>query len=125
MSGRIKRDTVPAHWDAAVLVCGKCSRKLGGGFGPKGKTSLAKLLRKRARGKGRKADYGVIETPCLKLCPKGAVVAIDGRAPDRWQLIRPGEEEGRIAERLGLQSPSLSGNGSLPEMRRASAAADS
>lgn len=102
MSKRIGRAAVPANWTTAVLVCGKCSKKLGGGFGEKGKTPLAKALRRRTTGKGRKAGFGVIETGCLKLCPKGAVVAIDGRRPGEWQLVRPGEDMDAIAARLGV-----------------------
>lgn len=101
MSG-IKRAVVPARWETAVLVCGKCSKKLGGGFGPKGKTPLAKALRQRVAGKGRKARYGVVETRCLKLCPKGAVTVVDGRHAGEWQLVRPGDDIEAIAERLAL-----------------------
>ena len=102
MSKRIGRAAVPANWATAVLVCGKCSKKLGGGFGEKGQTALAKALRRRTTGKGRKAAFGVIETGCLKLCPKGAVVAIDTRRPGEWQLVRPGEDMDAVAERLGV-----------------------
>ena len=95
--------TVKADWQAAILVCGKCSRRLGGGFGAKGKTSLAKVLRKLGNGrKGRKADIGIVETGCLKICPKDAVVAIDGAAPHAWRLIRRGASMEAVARELGL-----------------------
>ena len=97
------RDHVPSHWRGTVLVCSKCSKKVGGGFGPKGKTRLAKALRELGNGKkGRKADFGVIETRCLKLCPKGRVVVIDGAAPGDWLLVKPGTPVEDVAERLGL-----------------------
>jgi predicted metal-binding protein len=97
------RDTVGSHWSAAILVCGKCSRKLGGGFGEKGKTPLAKALRKRAgKGKKRKADYGVVEVGCLGICPKRAAVTIDGAHPDEWLLVREGTPVDEVAQRLGL-----------------------
>ena len=106
MSKVISRSMVPTRWRGAVLVCGKCSRKVGGGFGPKGRTALAKLLRKRAgKGKAYRLPYGVVETGCLKLCPKGAVVAVDTGRPGEWQLIRPGEAIEDIAARLGLPEP--------------------
>jgi predicted metal-binding protein len=106
MSNLIQRSSVPTKWRGAVLVCGKCSRKVGGGFGPKGKASLAKLLRKRAgKGKAYRMPYGVVETGCLKLCPKGAVVAVDTRRPGEWQLVRPGEAIEAVAARLGLPEP--------------------
>lgn len=93
--------TATSRWSGVVLVCGKCSRKIGGGFGPKGRTSLAKELRRRA-GKGRKASAGVIETRCLTLCPKNAVAVVDGRHPDRWLAVSPDEPLSSLAERLGL-----------------------
>lgn len=100
MSG-LRRDHVPADWSNVVLVCGKCSKKVGGGFGPKGKVALAKAL--RVKGKPRRAPYGVIETKCLKLCPKGAVVVVDGRHPGDWLLVRPGTPLDEVSERLGLK----------------------
>jgi hypothetical protein len=44
----------------------------------------------------------VIETGCLKLCPKGVVVAINGARADNWQLIAPATPIETVAERLGL-----------------------
>jgi len=97
------RDHVPSDWRKAILVCAKCSKKVKGGFGPSGREPLARALRKLGNGKkGRKADVGVIETRCLKLCPKGRVVVIDGAAPDQWLLAKPGTPVEEIAERLGL-----------------------
>ena len=100
------RSSVPARWRTAVLVCAKCSKKVGGGFGPKGRTSLAKALREGAGGKGRKAEYGVIETGCLKLCPKRAVVAVDTRRPGQWLLVQPGTPIEDVAARLGVAANS-------------------
>jgi predicted metal-binding protein len=103
MSKAIKRQAVPTRWRDAVLVCGKCTRKVKGGFGSKCHTPLAKALRKRAgKGKTYRLPYGVIETGCLKLCPKGAIVAINGARPGDWQLVRPGEDIDAVARRLGL-----------------------
>ena len=34
------KPAVRARWSRAVLVCGKCSRKLDGGFGPDGDQPL-------------------------------------------------------------------------------------
>ena len=97
------RDHVPAEWRKALLVCAKCTKKVKGGFGKKGRTPLARALLDLGNGrKGRKADYGVVETACLKLCPKGRVVLIDGAAPDQWILVTPGTPAEDIAERLGL-----------------------
>jgi predicted metal-binding protein len=99
--------TVKADWATAILVCGKCTRRVGGGFGPKGKTALAKLLRKLGnRRKGRKASFGVIETPCLKICPKNAVVAINTARPRDWLIIPRGTDPAEAAWQLGLYEAS-------------------
>jgi predicted metal-binding protein len=93
---------VRSHWSATVLVCGKCSKKLGGGFGEKRDTSLTKLLRTLGGGKKRKSAFGVIETKCLGICPKGAVTVVDAAHPGRWQLIERGTPVDQVIERLGL-----------------------
>lgn len=99
--------TVAAQWDAAILICKKCSKKIGGGFGEKGKTSLAKALRARSNGKrGRKADMGVIETGCLKACPKNAVVAINAAHPQEWIVVPRGADVEDVLARLGVSAPS-------------------
>jgi predicted metal-binding protein len=94
--------SVRSNWSATILVCGKCSKKLGGGFGEKGKAPLAKALRKLGGGKKRKADFGVIETRCLGVCPKGAVTVIDAAHPGKWMLVEEGTPIDAVAERLGL-----------------------
>jgi predicted metal-binding protein len=94
-----------SRWQGSVLVCGKCSKKLGGGFGEKGRTPLVKLLR-QALGlkKGRKADRGVVEVKCLGVCPKNAVVMVDGARPDRWMLVPAGAGIGEVVEALTIAS---------------------
>jgi predicted metal-binding protein len=96
--------SVRSNWSATILVCGKCSKKLGGGFGEKGRTPLAKALRKLGGGKKRKADFGVIETRCLGVCPKGAVTVIDAAHPGKWMLVEEGTPVDEVAERLGLST---------------------
>jgi predicted metal-binding protein len=94
---------VRSEWRTVVLVCGKCTRKVNGGFGPKGTTPLVKALRKYAgKGKGRKAGIGAYEVPCLKICPKHAVTVIDGAHPDKWRVVPAGTPVGDVAEQLGL-----------------------
>lgn len=83
---------IRSHWSHAVLVCAKCSKKLekkGRGFGPDGKRLAAALKREMGAGKGRKAQVGVIEVPCLDICPKGGVVVIDSRQPQDWRIVTP------------------------------------
>ncbi len=62
------QNRVSSNWGSAVLICKKCTKKVDGGFGDKGRTGLAKLLKKEI-GKGRKASLGVIEVKCLGICP--------------------------------------------------------
>ena len=94
---------VASNWGNAVLVCGKCSKKLGGGFGPKGKTSLAKALRKEfGLGKGRKAEVGVVETKCLGVCPGGAVTVVNGAQARKWLIVKKGADLEEVGRELGL-----------------------
>ena len=90
-----------SHWSHVVLVCGKCSKKVGKRFGEDEDQALAKALR-RAGGKGRRAAVGVIETRCLKLCPKNAVTVVDSRAPGEWLVVSPDEPLADLTEKLGL-----------------------
>ena len=93
----------PANGSLAVLVCSKCSKKLGGGFGPKGKTSLARALR-GALGlkKGRRATMGIVEVKCLGVCPRGRVTVVNGAQPGLWKLIDAGMPIDAVTGALGL-----------------------
>ncbi|MES2337557.1 MAG: (2Fe-2S) ferredoxin domain-containing protein [Pseudomonadota bacterium] len=89
-----------SEWQDVVLVCGKCSKKLDGGFGAKGRTSLAKALRSALKlGKGRKATAGIVETKCLGVCPKRAVVV--ARSGD-WLVVPAGTDIARVTDGLGF-----------------------
>jgi len=90
-----------SRWQGSVMVCGKCSKKLGGGFGEKGRTPLAKMLRAVLElKKGRKAERGVVEVKCLGICPKNAVVMLDGARPDRWLLVPAGADASEVVATL-------------------------
>ncbi|MDF0540889.1 (2Fe-2S) ferredoxin domain-containing protein [Sphingobium sp. H39-3-25] len=94
---------VRSNWRNAVLVCRKCSKKLDGGFGEKGRMPLAKALRKQlALKKGRKAAAGIIEVGCLGVCPKGAVTVVNGSDSREWLLVRPGASLEDLASELAL-----------------------
>ena len=126
------KQAVRSNWERALLVCGKCSRKLGGGFGPKGNTSLAKILRREpGLGKGRGARVGVVEVKCLGVCPKHAVTVVDTGDPTSWHLVPNGlgEEEAarllladlrsaapalRVASAKIEKAPTLSARGDQP-----------
>lgn len=112
--------TVRSDWANTVLVCKKCSKKLGGGFGPKGKTSLTKAMRRELGLKqGRKGALGVVEVQCLGVCPKGAVTVIDGRAPGAWVLVPGGTAIAVVADELGLSAGPDGGEGAAVRDLRA------
>lgn len=99
MAPSLKR--VRSDWQGAILVCGKCTRKIDGGFGKKGRTPLAKALRKiLGGGKGRKSPLGVVETRCLGVCPKQAVIVVDSRRPGGWLSVAAGADVAEVAARL-------------------------
>ena len=92
-----------ARSTSLVAVCRKCGKKLGGGFGPKGKASLAKALqRELVLGKGKRARVRVVETGCLKYCPKGAVVVLRGGVPGEVLIVPRETPVLEVAARLGL-----------------------
>ena len=95
--------TVRSNWSDAVLVCAKCSKKLDGGFGPKGKSSLSKALRKHLHlKKGRRAEAGIVEVKCLGVCPRGAVTVVNGAQSREWLLVPQGADLESVAADLGL-----------------------
>lgn len=104
MEARLKR-SVRSNWSNTVLVCSKCSKRLGGGFGPKGRTPLAKALRKHlGLRKGRKGAAGIVEVKCLGVCPRGAVTVVNGAASREWLLVPEGADLDAVAGELGLSS---------------------
>lgn len=94
---------VRSNWDRTLLVCAKCSKKVGGGFGEKGKAPLAKALRRHLKiGKGRKGAAGIVEVRCLGVCPKNAVVVVNGAESRVWHLVQPGTDLDEVAASVGL-----------------------
>ncbi|RZF66352.1 hypothetical protein EWE75_00320 [Sphingomonas populi] len=103
--------TVRSDWSRTLLVCQKCSKKLGGGFGPRGKTPLAKALRKELGVKtGRKAAMGIVEVKCLKVCPRGAVTVVDSADSRTWQIVRAGAPLETVIDALGINGTDLNGS---------------
>ncbi|MET0309429.1 MAG: (2Fe-2S) ferredoxin domain-containing protein [Sphingomonas sp.] len=94
---------VRSNWANAILVCSKCSKKLHGGFGPKGRVPLAKALRRElGLKKSRKADAGIVEVKCLGVCPRGAVTVVNGAASREWLIVPEGADVADVARELGL-----------------------
>ena len=71
----------PTPWKTILLVCGKCSRKLDGGYGPKGRDTIRTVLRSALNETGRRRDVRIVETRCMGLCPRKAVTAINADRP--------------------------------------------
>lgn len=94
---------VKANWSTALLVCTKCSKRMDGGFGKKGKQPLAKALRQQLGIKRfRKSPVGVVEVKCLGVCPRGAVVMVDARDPGSWRLVPAGADLAALVDTLAL-----------------------
>ncbi len=90
----------PAPWQRVALVCGKCSRKLRGGFGKKGKRDLAEVIKYAAKSTGRRRALRVLEVGCLGLCPKRAVSAIGMGQPGQVLVIPAGTDGTAVLTRL-------------------------
>lgn len=97
---------VRSNWAGAVLVCAKCTKKVGGGFGPKGRTPLAKALRKHLHlKKGRMAALGIVEVKCLGLCPRDGVTVVNAADTHEWLVVQSGAALDEIADELKLVEP--------------------
>jgi hypothetical protein len=97
----LRRVAIPAT--RLIAICGKCGRKLGGGFGAGGKGALAKVLRRGVVGvKGKRAVLRIVETRCLDICPKGAVVVLDSAQPGVAMIVPAGMPVAQVAHELGL-----------------------
>jgi predicted metal-binding protein len=86
---------VRSNWSHAILVCKKCTKKQAKkshDFGPRQKRLAAALKHELGAGKSRKVPVGVLEVSCLDICPKGGVVVVDSRRPEKWRIIDPAED---------------------------------
>ena len=95
----------PIPWRSVILVCRKCSKKLGGGFGPSGDRSLAHEIKLGLRQAGLRQTSRVIETKCLGLCPKGAVTVLPASDPGLILSVPAGTEAAAIMARLTPPPP--------------------
>lgn len=91
-------------WQDILLVCRKCTKKVDGGFGPKGKHSLRQALKAElGGGKSRKASLKVVEVGCFGVCPKGAVTVACGSRPGELLIVGAGTQIEELAKRVGRQ----------------------
>ncbi|MES2835092.1 MAG: hypothetical protein V4707_10340 [Pseudomonadota bacterium] len=96
--------TAKTRWKDVVLVCRKCSKRLGGGFGPDGDKTLKKALRKYFKSTGgAEAELAVRHTGCFDICPKNAVVAVNASNPKALLIVPAGADLLEVKARLGLR----------------------
>jgi predicted metal-binding protein len=77
-------------WETVILLCGKCARKLDGGFGPKRKDSLRTALRAAVRESGHRREIRIMETRCMGICPKKAVTMVNASRPGAISVVPKG-----------------------------------
>lgn len=98
-------EATPAPWQEVLLICGKCSRKLDGGFGRKGKHGLKDVLRDTLKETGQRRAVRVLEVGCLGLCPKHAVSAISSRRPAEVLVIPRGADPAAVFSAARASTP--------------------
>jgi predicted metal-binding protein len=94
---------IRSNWSHAILVCAKCGKKAkkrGLTFGKKDETIKKALKSALGAKKGRKASLGLVEVPCLDICPKNGVVLVDSRTPGQWRIITPDADMDELARQL-------------------------
>jgi predicted metal-binding protein len=90
----------PTPWNTVILLCGKCARKMDGGYGAKGKETLRTILTGAVWEKGRRRDVRIVETRCLGICPKKAVTALNAGRPGTILTIPKGTSANEAMELL-------------------------
>ena len=94
---------LPVAATRLLAICGKCGKKLGGGFGERRDRSLVKALKRGVPElHGKRARVRVVETKCLDICPKGAVALVDSAAPGEVLIVARGTAVEAVAARLAL-----------------------
>ena len=80
----------PTPWNTVILLCGKCARKINGGYGPKKKQTLKDALRAELKADGRRRQVQIIEMRCIGICPKKAMTALNASSPGRILTVPKG-----------------------------------
>jgi predicted metal-binding protein len=84
----VERRATP--WKVIILTCGKCARKMNGGYGPKGKDTLRTALNTALRDAGRRREIHIIETRCMGICPKKATTMLNTSKPHAIMTVHKG-----------------------------------
>lgn len=92
--------TAKGPWREVLLVCRKCSGKLKGGYGPKGKDTLPDAFKQVLRDLKHRRDIRVLDVGCLGVCPKDGVTVIRGSAPAEMLVVPEGLDLVLLASRL-------------------------
>ncbi|WP_158933220.1 (2Fe-2S) ferredoxin domain-containing protein [Acidisphaera sp. S103] len=90
----------PTPWSTVILLCRKCSGKMKGGYGRKGKETLRTALRAELTAKGHKRGVRILETRCIGICPKKAVTALNASRPGKILIIPKGTGADEALARL-------------------------
>jgi predicted metal-binding protein len=98
----------PTPWKTILLVCAKCTRKMDGGYGPKGRDTLKSALRSGLTDSGQGRNVRIIETRCMGVCPKKAVTALNANRPGTILTVR------RKAETADVLAVLIDGERSSP-----------
>ena len=77
-------------WREVIILCRKCGKKCGGGFGVKRKESLKTTLRVALRDLGCRRQVRIMETGCLGICPKDGVTALNATRPGTIHVVPVG-----------------------------------
>jgi predicted metal-binding protein len=93
-------ETRPTPWNTILLVCGKCTRKIDGGYGSKGKDTHKAALRSCLAKRGQRRQVRVIETRCMGICPKQAVTALNPANPGTILTVPRKTEIAAVLARL-------------------------
>jgi hypothetical protein len=92
MTGKSAALSRSTPWRDVIILCRKCGKKCGGGFGPKRRDNLKAVLRQALRDAGRRRLVRVMETSCLGVCPKGGVTALNATSPGIIHIIPTGTD---------------------------------
>ena len=94
---------ITSNWSHAILLCKKCSKKQTKRrfvFGRKRKSLATALKEELGARTGRKSTLGIVEVPCLDICPKQGVVLVDTRTSGQWRIIMPDADIAELARQL-------------------------
>jgi predicted metal-binding protein len=92
--------TRPTPWKTIILLCGKCARKLDGGYGPERNATLRSALRAALKDAGHRRDVRIIETRCMGICPKKAVTAVNAGRPGTIFVVPVGTPPAEALEAI-------------------------